>query len=62
MASLLIREVLALTMRCSVYDCLYLATALALGAPLLTADRKLYDALALTPLGVHLRWVAAGPG
>ena len=40
-----------------IYDCLYLTLARFLGAPMVTADRKLYDALAGGPLARHLRWV-----
>ena len=42
---------------CSIYDCLYLAMALALGAPLVTADRKFLGSLARGPLAGHVLWV-----
>ena len=41
----------------ALYDCPYLALAVLVGAPLVTADRKLYDALAQGPLAPYLCWV-----
>jgi predicted nucleic acid-binding protein len=41
----------------SVYDCLYLALAGALGCPLATADQKLYRALHATSWRSILTWV-----
>ncbi len=38
----------------TVYDCLYLATAIQRGVKLVTADRKFYDALKGGPYGSHL--------
>lgn len=45
----------------SLYDCLYLALALSLGGSVVTADRKLYDALQAGPHASHLLWVEAIP-
>lgn len=39
------------------YDSLYLALAMAEKAPMVTADRKFFDALAGTPPARHLRWI-----
>ncbi|HEY3488720.1 MAG TPA: type II toxin-antitoxin system VapC family toxin [Candidatus Deferrimicrobiaceae bacterium] len=39
------------------YDSLYLALAMAEKAPMVTADRKFFDALAGTPAAKHLRWI-----
>ena len=41
----------------SVYDALYLALSVALGAPLVTADRRLFRAIRSTSLGEWLVWV-----
>ena len=41
----------------ALYDCLYLALALLRGVPMVTADRKLHDALAQGPLAPYLCWV-----
>ena len=41
----------------SVYDSLYLALAFATGAPFVTADRKLHNAIAGTPIGEHAVWI-----
>jgi predicted nucleic acid-binding protein len=41
----------------SVYDALYLALSVALDAPLVTADRRLFRALRATRLGRRLVWV-----
>lgn len=41
----------------SVYDSLYLALALREGCPLVTADRRFYEAMEGGPLGSSLRWV-----
>jgi predicted nucleic acid-binding protein len=41
---------LALETRSSIYDCLYLALAEALEAPMVTADRKFFQALQNSPL------------
>lgn len=43
--------------RCTVYDALYLATAIEEGCPFVTADRKFYDVMAQTALGEHLLWI-----
>jgi predicted nucleic acid-binding protein len=47
----------ALQYRRPFYDSLYLALASAVGCSLLTADRRLYDALNGTPLAEHLLWL-----
>ena len=41
----------------STYDCLYLALAALLQCRMVTADRKLYDALAKGPFAQHVEWV-----
>lgn len=53
---------IALALRHPLYDCLYLACALRLGAHLVTADRRLIAAVAdseLAPLAVHLDSLAS---
>jgi len=50
---------LALETSRSVYDCLYLALAVLIEAPLITADRRFYNALETSPLSTHLCWVEA---
>ena len=44
--------------RTTVYDCCYLAAAIALGCRVVTADRAFYDAFVPGPYGAHLLWVA----
>lgn len=41
----------------TVYDGLYVALAVALGSPLVTADGRLFRALEKSVLGKHLLWV-----
>jgi predicted nucleic acid-binding protein len=48
---------IALHTRSSIYDSLYVALAAFLKAKLVTADRKLLDALAPTPFSKHLLWI-----
>lgn len=48
---------LSLLLQQSSHDCLYLAVAIAEGAPLVTADRRLYDAAVAHGLAEHVRWV-----
>jgi predicted nucleic acid-binding protein len=48
---------LALQTERSVYDCLYLALAIASAAPLLTADQKLFAGLRTGPFSRHLQWL-----
>ena len=43
--------------RRSLYDCLYVALAEFLGDRLVTADRRLYEALADGPFARHVSWV-----
>jgi predicted nucleic acid-binding protein len=43
--------------RRSVYDCTYLALALQENCPLVTADRRFYEALKGGPFARHLLWV-----
>jgi predicted nucleic acid-binding protein len=45
----------------SVYDSVYVALAVALECPLVTADERLVNALAGGPLASHVRWVGV-PG
>lgn len=45
----------------SFYDSLYLALSAALDCPLVTADRKLYNALQGRSSGLDLVWVADIP-
>jgi len=49
---------LALTTGQTVYDCLYLALAIRMGSKLLTADKKLANALAGTPMERHVDLIA----
>jgi len=48
---------LALRTGRTVYDCLYLAVAVRTGSPLLTADKRLVNALAKTPVAAHVAWL-----
>lgn len=41
----------------TIYDCLYLALAAALRGRMVTADRRLYDALKSGPFERHITWV-----
>ena len=41
----------------TVYDCLYVSVAIMRNAILITADRKLYDALFGTPFKEYLIWI-----
>lgn len=50
---------LALTSARSVYDCLYLALAIENQCVLWTADQRLVNALAKSPVRKHLRWIGA---
>lgn len=48
---------LATETRRSVYDCSYLALAIEMARPLVTADRRFYDAIKTGPYASHLLWV-----
>lgn len=48
---------LADAIRQSPYDCLYVVLAILIRGRMVTADRKLYDALARTLLCEHVLWV-----
>ncbi|HEX4382825.1 MAG TPA: type II toxin-antitoxin system VapC family toxin [Myxococcales bacterium] len=52
---------LALALRCSVYDALYVALSIAEDALLVTADRKLYNLISGTPLKQSVCWVEDEP-
>jgi predicted nucleic acid-binding protein len=45
----------------TMYDCLYVALAIREQAVMVTADKKLYNALQPTRLASHLRWVEDVP-
>jgi predicted nucleic acid-binding protein len=45
----------------TVYDSLYLALAVRLNGRMVTADQKLFNALASTPWAAHLCWVGDVP-
>ncbi len=48
---------IAIQTRRSVYDCTYLSLAIQASCPLVTADRKFYDAIKAGPFAPHLLWV-----
>ena len=48
---------IALRLGCSVYDALYLATAVSRDCRLVTADRRLCTLAAANALGAHVLWV-----
>lgn len=48
---------LALSTGRTVYDCLYLALAMRSDVPVITADKRLVNALADTPLARHTKWI-----
>ncbi len=52
---------LALAAGRSVYDCTYLALAMGLDAPLVTADRRLVEAVSGGPMGRYVRWLEEVP-
>lgn len=53
----LARPAFALETRRALYDCLYLALAIALDGRVATADRKFFEALADGPFAAHLIWI-----
>jgi predicted nucleic acid-binding protein len=50
---------LALRTARSVYDCLYLALAVKTRSVLVSADKRLVNALAGTPLASHVAWIGS---
>jgi predicted nucleic acid-binding protein len=50
---------LAVALRRTVYDSLYLALAVREGAVMVTGDERLVNALASTPLAASIRWIGA---
>lgn len=48
---------LALRTKRTVYDCLYLALAIQAKSVMVTADKRLVNALADTPLEKHISWI-----
>jgi len=50
---------LAVAVRRTVYDSLYLALAIRQGAVMVTGDERLVNALASTPLAASIRWIGA---
>ncbi len=52
---------LAIGLRRTVYDSLYLALALLQGCRMVTADRPLYDAVSQSPFAAHIHWVSDPP-
>lgn len=61
--SLLVDRALTIATRTgrTVYDCLYLALAQEVRGRMVTADRKLFNALAGSPYAEHLLWVGDVP-
>jgi predicted nucleic acid-binding protein len=57
----LVEAALELAMRTdrSVYDCLYLALAVKTRSVLVSADNRLVNALAGTPLAKHIAWIGS---
>jgi predicted nucleic acid-binding protein len=52
---------LAMRLERSVYDSMYLAVSVLRHCPVVTADRRLHDALAAGPLRAHVLWVGDVP-
>ncbi|MFP3936932.1 MAG: type II toxin-antitoxin system VapC family toxin [Phycisphaerae bacterium] len=52
---------LALRTDRTVYDCLYVALAVRLNCPMITADKRLVNALSKTPLADHVMWLGDLP-
>ena len=50
---------LALRLGRSVYDCLYLALAVKKRLVMVSADKRLVNALAGTPLAKHIAWIGS---
>lgn len=48
---------IALETRRSVYDCAYLSLTIQASCPLVTGDRKFYDAIKAGPFAPHVLWV-----
>jgi len=48
---------LAMALNRTVYDCIYLAVAIGLDAPLVTADRKLFRSIKAGPFATHVHWL-----
>ena len=48
---------LALRTRRTVYDCLYLALAVRTNSAMITADKRLANALSASPLAKHVAWI-----
>ncbi len=48
---------IALQIQRTVYDAVHLALAVQSHVPLLTADRKLFDAIKAGPLSAHIAWI-----
>jgi predicted nucleic acid-binding protein len=48
---------IALATRRTVYDCLYIALAVELDCPVVTADEKLYNATRGGPFAARVHWV-----
>jgi predicted nucleic acid-binding protein len=43
--------------RCSIYDSLYLALAISLRVPVVTADRRFFNAVSVGPVHEYILWV-----
>jgi predicted nucleic acid-binding protein len=48
---------LSLRFNCSVYDATYFAVAAQASCPLITADKRFYNALRDSELGMHILWI-----
>lgn len=48
---------IALQTQRTVYDAIYLALAVQSGSPLLTGDRRLFEAIKAGPLSAHIMWI-----